>query len=218
MSVPLPLQLLAMATLTTIVLVEDHDVVRDGLVAILKNMPDCELLCAVKTGSEALAAAERLSPDLMLLDLQLPDMSGLEVMRVLRTKPARPLFMVLTSFDGDHTIRQAIDLGATGYFIKSGGWDALSAALRIVIAGGRYLAAHATEQLMEHLNSEAITPREVQILRFASFGLSNQQIADELGIKERAVKLHFKTLFGKLNVSDRTSAVVTALRRGILHS
>ena len=203
---------------TKILLVEDHDVVRDGLVAILQNMPDCVLLSAVKTGSEALAAANNLCPDLILLDLNLPDISGLEVMRVLRTKPVRPLFMVLTSFDGDHTIRQAIDLGATGYFVKSGGWDALRAALRIVINGGHYLSAEAAEQLMESISSEPITAREVQILHFASFGLSNQQIAAELGLTERAVKFQFKTLFGKLKVSDRTSAVVTALRRGILTS
>lgn len=203
---------------TKILLVEDHDVVRDGLVAILQNMPDCVLLSAVKTGSEALAAANNLCPDLILLDLHLPDISGLEVMRVLRTKPVRPLFMVLTSFDGDHTIRQAIDLGATGYFVKSGGWDALRAALRVVIDGGHYLSAEAAEQLMESISSEPITAREVQILHFASFGLSNQQIAAELGLTERAVKFQFKTLFGKLKVSDRTSAVVTALRRGILTS
>lgn len=203
---------------TKIVLVEDHDVVRDGLVAILQNMPECVLLSAVKTGSEALEAADRLHPDLMLLDLHLPDISGLEVMRVLRTKPGHPLFMVLTSFDGDHTIRQAIDLGATGYFVKSGGWDDLRAALRVVIDGGRYISARAAEQLMENLSSEPITAREVQILQFASFGLSNQQIAVELGLSERTVKFHFKTLFGKLKVSDRTSAVVTALRRGILTS
>lgn len=199
-----------------VLLVEDHAVVREGLVSVIGFLPECSLVGAVGGGAEALAAVQTLRPDVLLLDLHLPDMSGLEVLRRLRTVPAPPATLVLTSSDGDHTIRQALALGARGYFLKGGAAEALAQALQCVALGGRYLSPGASDQLVEHIDSPTLSLHETNILRFASMGLSNRQIADEMKISERTVKFHFNSVFAKLKTTDRTSAVVIALRRGIL--
>lgn len=195
---------------------EDHTVVRDGLAAVLATISGCLLVRAVGTGGEVLTAVQALKPDLILLDVHLPDMSGLEVMRQLRTAATRPAILVLTSSVGDHTTRQALDLGARGYVHKVRRHGRLAQAVDAVTNGKRYLSQDATEQLLEHRDTPNLTPREVEVLRFASFGLTNAAIAKQLGVSERAIKSHFAALFSKLDTTDRTSAVVIALQRGIL--
>ncbi|MDZ4693846.1 MAG: response regulator transcription factor [Deltaproteobacteria bacterium] len=123
-----------------VLLVEDHAVVREGLVSLIGFLPECSLVGAVGSGAEALSAVRALRPDVLLLDIHLPDMSGLEVLRRLRATHDAPATLVLTSSDSDHTIRQALALGARGYFLKGSGAEALAEALQCVSLGGRYLS------------------------------------------------------------------------------
>lgn len=201
---------------TTVLLVEDHGVVREGVAAVLENLDDFELVGAIDSGLAAVEAISRLSPDLLLLDLRLRDVSGMEVMRRLRASGSDVPVVVMTSSDSDHTIRQALALGARGYLLKSSGADALVLALRTVAGGGRYVSPEATDQLADTVDSMTLSAREIQILRLASDGLTNGDIGGQLGITERTVKFHLNSVFQKLGTRDRTAAVAVAMRRGIL--
>lgn len=201
---------------TKVLLVEDHGVVREGVAAVLDNLDDFELVGAVDSGLAAVDAVGRLRPDLLLLDLRLRDISGIEVMRRLRAAGIDVPVVVQTSSDSDHMIRQALALGARGYLLKSSGADALVVALRTVASGGRYVSPEAKEQLADTVDSMALSAREIQILRLASEGLTNGDIGRELEITERTVKFHLNAVFQKLGTRDRTAAVAVAMRRGIL--
>jgi two-component system, NarL family, response regulator len=199
-----------------VLIADDHAVVRAGIAAVVGNLAGFELVGSVETGLAALTAIETVKPDIVMLDLHLPDISGLEVLRRLRGSSNEFAVLVITSTDSDHTVRQAIALGARGYFVKSAGADALVQALQSVSQGRRYLSPQASEQLVEHLESESLTAREIEVLRLASLGLTNGQIGKELEVSERTIKFHINAVFHKLKVSDRTAAVVIALKRGIL--
>jgi two-component system, NarL family, response regulator len=199
-----------------VVIADDHAVVREGVAAVIGNLTDFSVVASVDAGHLALEAVASLSPDILMLDLHLPDISGLEVLRRLRASGNEVAVLVITSTDSDHTVRQALSLGARGYFVKSAGADALVKALQTVAGGRRYLSVEASEQLVEHLDSESLSAREVEVLRLASLGLTNGQIGKELAVSERTVKFHINTVFQKLKVSDRTAAVVIALRRGMI--
>ncbi len=199
-----------------VVIADDHAVVREGVAAVVGNLLGFSVVASVESGLLALEAVSALSPDIVMLDLHLPDISGLEVLRRLRASGSEVAVLVITSTDSDHTVRQALSLGARGFFVKSAGADALVKALQTVADGRRYLSVEASEQLVEHLDSESLSAREVEVLRLASLGLTNGQIGKELAVSERTVKFHINAVFQKLKVSDRTAAVVIALRRGIL--
>lgn len=201
---------------TRVLLVDDHGVVREGVASVVENLAEFSLVASLDSGLAGLAAIEQMQPDIVLLDLHLPDISGLEVLRRLRAAGNEVAVLVITSTDSDHTVRQALALGARGYFVKSAGAEALAQALRTVVQGRRYLSAEASEQLAGHIESELLNTREIHILRLASLGLTNGQIGKELDLSERTVKFHINSVFHKLNVTDRTAAVVVALRRGIL--
>src|SRR5882724_4163144 len=197
--------------------VDDHPVVRDGIAAIINLQPDMALVGAAATGGEALERFFALSPDVALLDLQLPDMSGFDVIRKIKDKSPNARIIVLSSHEGDVDIQRALEAGAQGYVAKGIVRDELLDIIRGVHAGKRRLPAAVAQKLAEHMADETISPRELQVLSLMAAGKRNKEIAGDLSIAEDTVKMHVRNILSKLQVSDRTEAVTIALRRGIIH-
>lgn len=202
--------------MTRVLLIEDHGVFRAGIASVLENTPEFTLVAAIDSGQAAVSAIDEYKPDIVLLDLRLPDVSGLEILRRLKAAGSTIKVIVVSSHDSDHVIRQALALGARGYVFKRAGVVQLLAALKAVSQGRTYLSADAEAELAQHLNQRTLSAREIQILRFAAQGMTNAQIGKQLTIAERTVKFHINSIMQKLEASDRTHAVALALRRGIL--
>jgi DNA-binding NarL/FixJ family response regulator len=197
--------------------VDDHPIVREGLAGILLLQADMQLVGEAGSGQEAIELYPQLQPDVLLLDLRLRDMSGYEVMeKIFKTFPKAKV-LVLTSLEGDADIERALALGASGYVVKGTGRDELVRALRSVHAGKKHIPAEVAQRLAEHLASEKLTPRELEVLNLMARGKRNKEIGGELSIAEDTVKMHVKNILAKLEVNDRTEAVTIAMRRGILH-
>ncbi len=197
--------------------VDDHAVVRDGVAAIINLQPDMTLVGAVGTGGEALKHFFELRPDVALVDLQLPDMSGFELIRKIKDKSPNARIIVLSSYEGDVDIQRALEAGAQGYVAKGLVRDELLEIIRSVHAGKRRLPAAVAQTLAEHVADEQISPRELGVLSLMAAGKRNKEIASELSIAEDTVKMHVRNILSKLQVSDRTEAVTIAIRRGIIH-
>lgn len=197
--------------------VDDHPIVREGLAGIFFLQPDMELVGEAGSGQDAIELFSKLQPDVLLLDLRLGDMSGYEVMRhIFSTFPSAKV-LVLTSLEGDTDIERALALGAGGYVVKGAGREELVRAVRAVHAGKKHVPAEVAQKLAEHLASEKLSPRELDVLTLMARGKRNKEIGADLSIAEDTVKMHVKNILGKLGVNDRTEAVTIALRRGILH-
>ena len=197
--------------------VDDHPIVREGLASILALQTDMEMIGAAGSGAEALEFFRKVQPDITLVDLRLPDMSGHELTRQLLAQSSNARVIVLTSFEGDADIERALAAGARGYVVKGMVREELLAAIRAVHAGKKHVHGPVAEKLAEHLGSEKLSERELQVLREMAAGRRNKEIGAELSIAEDTVKMHVKNILEKLQVSDRTEAVTVALRRGILH-
>ena len=197
--------------------VDDHPIVREGLASILALQTDMEMIGAAGSGAEALEFFRKTQPDITLVDLRLPDMSGHELTRQLLAQSSNARVIVLTSFEGDADIERALAAGARGYVVKGMVREELLAAIRAVHAGKKHVHGPVAEKLAEHLGSEKLSERELQVLREMAAGRRNKEIGAELSIAEDTVKMHVKNILEKLQVSDRTEAVTVALRRGILH-
>jgi DNA-binding NarL/FixJ family response regulator len=197
--------------------VDDHPIVREGLAGILLLQTDMELVGEAGSGQEAIELYSPLQPDVLLLDLRLRDMSGYEVMEKIFTTFPKAKVLVLTSLEGDADIERALALGASGYVVKGTGRDELIRAVRSVFAGKKHIPAEVAQRLAEHLASEKLTPRELEVLTLMARGKRNKEIGAELSIAEDTVKMHVKNILSKLEVNDRTEAVTIAMRRGILH-
>jgi len=199
-----------------VLVVDDHPIVRQGLADLLARESDMELVAAVDGGQAALAAVTGQAPDVVLLDLRLGDMDGLEVLARLRQHHPQLCVLILSAQDGDAAIAQALRAGAAGYLLKSMSNQQILGAIRSA-ARGRYNPTGAVaEKLAQFAFSSALTPREVDVLRLAAQGLSNRKIGDALGISEHTVKSYFRNVLSKLGVQDRTEAVAEAIRRGII--
>lgn len=200
-----------------ILLVDDHPVVREGLSAMLGTQADMRVLAAASDGMQAIQLFRQHQPDVTLMDLRLPGMSGVEVIKTLRQEfpPAR--FIVVTSFHGDQDVYQALQAGAASYVLKEMFGEELFKAIRTVHAGGQYLPPGVIEGTEQHLLPHGLTPRELDVLRLMVAGHSNKQIGDALNVTEGSVKFYVNKILSKLAVTDRTQAVTTALRRGIVH-
>ena len=205
------------STKIRIVCVDDHPIVRDGLASIFGLQPDIELIGAAESGAQALNLARQLHPDVILVDLRLPDMSGHELTRQILAHSPQARIIVLTSFEGDADIERALSAGARGYVVKGIVREELLGAIRAVHAGKKYIPGQLAEKIAEHLGLEKLSEREMQVLHEIAKGKRNKEIAAELSIAEDTVKMHVKNILEKLQVSDRTEAVTVALRRGILH-
>jgi len=201
----------------TVVIVDDHPVVRDGLNAILSTEPDLTVAGEAGSGEEALRVIPELRPNIVLMDLMLPDMSGSDVIRTICGKTSETDFIVLTSVAGDEDIFRALDAGARGYLFKDMARKELIQSIRRVRAGERYLPVQVGSKLAENFPRNALSEREVTVLQFLAAGLRNKEIAYKLELSENTVNAHVKRVFEKLGVTDRTHAVTTALRRGIIH-
>jgi DNA-binding NarL/FixJ family response regulator len=197
--------------------VDDHPIVRDGIAAIINLQPDMILAGAAATGSEALERFFELRPDVTLVDLRLPDMSGFELIKKIRDKSANARIIVLSSHEGDVDIQRALEAGAQGYVAKGIVREELLETIRSVHTGKRRLPPTVAQKLAEHMADEPISPRELEVLSLVAAGKRNKEIASELSIAEDTVKMHVRTILSKLQVNDRTEAVTIALRRGIIH-
>jgi len=200
----------------SVVIVDDHPVVRDGLCAMISAEAGIQVVAEVGTGAEALDVIPKLRPTVVLMDLLLPDIGGSEVIRRLCSSSSDTAFLVLTTVGGDEDIYRAIEAGARGYLFKDMARKELVHAIRAVASGQRYMPAPVGSRIAENLPRPGLSAREVEVLQSVAAGLRNKEIAYQLGISEATVNAHVKHILEKLNASDRTHAVTTALRRGII--
>ncbi len=200
-----------------ILCVDDHVVVRDGIAAILNLQSDMTLVASASSGREALEQYRSVRPDITLMDLRLADMSGFDAIRAIRSEFPNAKVVVLSSYEGDADIREAMDAGAQGYVAKGMVREELLDVIRTVHAGKRRIPAALAQTLAEHVSDDQLSPRELEVLQFVSAGKRNKEIAAELSVAEDTIKMHVRNLLSKLGASDRTEAVTIALRRGILH-
>jgi two-component system, NarL family, response regulator len=200
----------------TVFIADDHAVVRLGLRALVESQPDMEVVGEADDGPATVEAFARLQPDILLADLRMPTMGGREVITAIQKTTPDAKVIVLTSFDGDEDIFRAVQAGARGYLLKACPPEDLLEAIRTVHGGGRLLAPEVAARLAERLNSPSLTAREVSVLELVAKGLSNKEIGGALFLAEDTVKNHLKHIYAKLDVSDRTEAVLQAIQRGII--
>ena len=199
-----------------VMVVDDHPVVCLGLSAMIGQQTDMSVVAQASNGAEAVRLFRKHKPDVTLMDLRMPEMSGVEAIRGIRNEFPTSAIIVLTTYQGDEDIHQALKAGAQGYMLKGMAHGDLLEAIRRVHAGMKYLPAPVLKSLAERPPSSELSARELEILRLIVKGLSNRQIAASLGITEGTVKWHVNTILARLNVSDRTQAAVAALHRGIV--
>jgi DNA-binding NarL/FixJ family response regulator len=199
-----------------VLIVEDHHVVRQGLVSLLNVVEGMEVVGEAADGVEAIAQYRKHQPDITLIDLRLPRLSGVEAIQRIRMESPQSRFIVLTTYDGDEDIYRALKAGAKAYLLKGMTTDELITAIRAVHAGKSHIPQAIAEKLAERMGVEELTPREMDVLEQIVSGKSNKEIADELGVTEATVKTHINSLLGKLGVTDRTQAATAAIRRGIV--
>jgi len=200
-----------------VLVIDDHPIMRVGIAAIIQATRDMTAIAQAGSAEEALPLYEKHLPDITLIDLRLPGMSGVDFIRAVITRHPEAKFVVLTTYEGDEDIHQALEAGARSYIIKGMPHDALVSALRRVHAGGRFLPPPVTRALASRMPDSELSAREREVLLLMVGGRSNREIAAALGITEATVKCHVSVILMRLNVNDRTQAVVSALQRGIVH-
>ena len=199
-----------------VLVVEDHHVVRQGLVALLNVEDGLEVVAEAADGVEAIAQFRKHKPNITLIDLRLPRLTGVEVIERIRMETPHARFIVLTTYDGDEDIYRALQAGARAYLLKGMTSGELIATIRMVHAGKSHIPPAIAEKLAERMGTEELTPREFDVLEQIVHGMSNKEIATELEISEATVKTHINSLLSKLNVTDRTQAATAAIQRGIV--
>jgi len=200
-----------------IMIVDDHPIVRLGISALFGSSKEIEVVAQAGSGEEAVSLHAIHHPDVILMDLRLPGINGVETIRRIRSQGPQARLIVLTTYEGDEDIYQALEAGAAGYLIKDMSQENLFNAVRRVHAGGRYLPSTISEALASRMPDSSLSKRERDVLKLMAQGKSNYEIANELGITEGTVKCHVSVILNRLNVRDRTQAVVTALQRGLIH-
>jgi len=199
-----------------ILTVDDHQLLREGIAAVLEAQEGMTLVAQASNGREAVESFRRLRPDVTLMDLRMPDMSGIEAITAIRAEFSEARIIVLTTYAGDAQAAAALKAGAAGYLLKNLVRKELIETIRAVHAGKRRIPPEIATEIAEHVADDALTGREVEVLRRVAAGKSNKLIAAELDISEGTVKTHMKSILPKLDASDRTHAVMIALKRGIL--
>jgi two-component system, NarL family, response regulator len=196
--------------------VDDHPVVRDGLNAIIGTQADMTVVAEAGDGRSALVKYREHEPDIVVMDLRMPGMGGVEAIMQIRKEFPAAKIIVLTTYEGDEDIHRALEAGARAYLLKDMVRKELLETIRQVLAGQRHISPQVAAKLAEHTPRIALSFRELEVLKLISRGLRNKEIGAALNIAEDTVKIHIKNIFGKLNVIDRTQAVVTASQRGII--
>lgn len=197
--------------------VDDHDLVRKGVAAIIGTEPDLTLVAEAKDSTSAIRLFREHRPHVTLMDLRLPDKSGIETTREIREEFPDARIIALTSYDGDQDIYRALEAGVRGYLLKEMVHTEVTRAIRIVHAGKRYIPQEVSDQLVGFFPEVALTPREVEVLTLVARGLGNREVGDLLGTAAGTVKAHVQSILSKLGAKDRTHAVTLGLRRGIIH-
>jgi DNA-binding NarL/FixJ family response regulator len=200
-----------------VLVIDDHPIVRLGISAMVNSQPEMTVVGQAATGQDAIRIFHESQPDIVLVDLRLPDMSGVEVIRTLCRSGPGVKFIVLTTYDGDEDIFQALEAGAAGYLIKGMSHEVLLKGLRQVHKGKQYVPTEVSQKLSARNPHAVLSDRERQVLQLIAQGSSNKAIASLLGITEGTVKCHVGVILEQLNVTDRTQAVLAALRRGLVH-
>jgi DNA-binding NarL/FixJ family response regulator len=196
--------------------VDDHPLLREGIAAIINNQPDMVLVAQACNALEAVQQFRKHQPDVTLMDLRLPDKSGIDAMIAVRAEFPEARVIILTTFEGDVEIQRALEAGARGYMLKSMPPKELVEVIRQVHAGKKRIPPQLAAQLAEHMSDEDLTPREIEVLSQIAGGNRNRDIAEKLFITEETVKVHIKHIMEKLGASDRTQAVAIGVRRGII--
>ncbi|MBI4780843.1 MAG: response regulator transcription factor [Oscillatoriophycideae cyanobacterium NC_groundwater_1537_Pr4_S-0.65um_50_18] len=206
---------MSQSTAIRVLLVDDHAIVRQGLAAMIENEPDMTVVGQVGDGLEAIALYRQLQPDVTLMDLQMPQMSGADATLAICAEFAQAHIIILTTYDGDEDIYRALRAGAKGYLLKDAEPETLLRAIQIVHSGQQYIPSEVAAKLVQRMNVPELSDREQEVVRQMALGLSNHDIGVALNITESTVKFHINRILSKLGVSDRTQAVITALRRGL---
>ncbi len=196
-----------------VLVVDDHPIVRHGIASLLQTEADISVIASVRTGEEAVAFYKQQQPDVTIMDLHLPGMSGVEAIRAIRAEFTDARFVVLTTYDGDELIHRALEAGAVAYVLKDTFVDKIVETVRAARHGETRISEEVARQLATRPQTE-LTQREVEVLRLVALGQSNKEIASALGIVEGTVKIHVAHILEKLGVDDRTAAATTGLRRG----
>jgi DNA-binding NarL/FixJ family response regulator len=206
----------SVSTAIRVLVVDDHPLLRAGVRAVLEVESDILVVAEAANGREAIEAFERLRPDVTLMDLQMPETSGTAAIQEIRRRFSEARIVVLTTYKGDVSALRALRAGAVGYLLKGELRTDLVHTIRAVHAGGRRIPAEVAADLAAHLGDDALSEREIQVLRSVALGNTNKRVAAELDVTEETVKAHMKSIASKLNANDRTHAVTIAIRRGIL--
>jgi len=199
-----------------LMLVDDHPVLRQGVAALLEDESDITIVAQASNGREAVQLFREHQPDITLMDLQMPEMSGLDAMIAIRSQFPEARFIVLTTYSGDVQVMRALKAGARAYLLKNTLHKELLDTIRAVHAGKKTMSPEATFQLAEHATDDALTPAEIAVLRLIAAGNANKEIAAQLSVTEETVKGRVKNILSKLGANDRTHAAMIALKRGII--
>ena len=200
-----------------IIVVDDQAVVRQGFVSLINTVPDMEVVAEGTNGEQAVELYRRHAPDVVLMDLRMPVMGGVDAIKALRREFPSARVIILTTFDGDEDIYRSLQAGAQGYLLKDMFFEELEDAIRTVNSGGRRIPGVVAERLAGRMSGSDLTARELEVLEQIVRGKSNKEIAQALGISEATVKSHINNVLSKLDASDRTQAATKALQRGIVH-
>jgi DNA-binding NarL/FixJ family response regulator len=199
-----------------ILVVDDHPVVREGVVALVNGQADMSIVAQTSNGREAIQQFRVHHPDIVLMDLQMPEMNGLDALIAIRDEAPEARIIMLTTYVGDAQVLRAIKAGARGYLLKSALHRELLETVRAVHAGKKSLSAEASYELAEHATDDALTPAEIRVLRLIATGNANKEIAEQLSISEETVKGQVRNILSKLGAKDRTHAAMIGLKRGII--
>ena len=200
-----------------VLIVDDHPLLRDGVAALIGGQPDMTLVAQASTGREGIEQFRAHTPDIALMDLQMPDKTGIEAINAIRERAPEARIIVLTTYSGDVQARQALAAGARAYLLKSLLHKELLDTIRAVHAGRKTMSASVAADLAEHTGEEILTGREVEVLRLIAAGHANKEIAAQLAITEETVKSRVKNILSKLHANDRTHAAMIGLKRGIIN-
>jgi two-component system, NarL family, response regulator len=200
-----------------ILVVDDHPIVRSGLVAAISPEPDMEIAATAQNGREGVELYREHQPDVVLMDLKMPEVGGVEAITAIRAEFPLAKIVVLSTYEGDEDIYRALQAGAVTYLLKNTGSEKMIEVIRNVAAGGRPVPSEVAQKLADRMFQPVLTARELDVLRLVARGMRNKEIAAALGITEETIQSHVKSILAKFSVHDRTEAVVVGFRRGIVH-